>query len=389
MERVQHREHGGHADARAHQHDRPAALVEREPATWRRDVDAAADVDRGAEVPAGRSVRLDLDRDPVASAVGWSRQRVAAHQWRPAVAGCELERDELPRKGARQRSAVVGFELQRQHGGALRVLRDHPQGSEARPRRWRSPERQALVPTACRAAALLLEQRAHRGLPARTERGDPQRSLKQLGVGARVHVQQRVDRRDRHPTKACGHLDDLVAGLDGTLVTNSEVEAGTAVAGEQRGHARLVHADSEPVARHPRLRDLEQGGADAVLVADAHLVVTEPVHREVLTELAEDEIVALQLIAPVAVRVELIDVHGTMLTSVPGAIALAVPVDIQPSDPARTRYCLFPDPREDGPPPPADLARHPDVDRHQSRATPCHPNRAPLPGDGHTGQAPE
>jgi hypothetical protein len=53
--------------------------------------------------------------------------------------------------------------------------------------------------------------------------------------------------------------------------------------------------------------DLEHGGADAVLVADAHLRVAEPVDCEVLTELAEDE-----LVAPVAVRVELIDVDGAL-----------------------------------------------------------------------------
>ena len=58
--------------------------------------------------------------------------------------------------------------------------------------------------------------------------------------------------------------------------------------------------------------DLEHGGADAVLVANAHLRVAEPIDREVLTELAEDEIVALQLVAPVAVRVELIDVDGAL-----------------------------------------------------------------------------
>ena len=121
-----------------------------------------------------------------------------------------------------------------------------------------------------------------------------------------------------------------------TFLEDSEVEAGATVPGEQRGHPRLVHADPDPVARHPRLGDLEQGGADAVPVADAHLVVAEPVDGEVLTELAEDEVVALQLLAPVVVRVELIDVHRALLAPVPGAIALAVAVDVQPSDLTRT-----------------------------------------------------
>jgi hypothetical protein len=118
------------------------------------------------------------------------------------------------------------------------------------------------------------------------------------------------------------------------------------------------------------LCDFEQGGADAVLVADAHLVVAEPVNCEVLTELAVDEIVALKLVAPIAVRVELIDVHGALLAAVPGAIALSVPVDIHPSDLARTLHCLFPYPGEDGPSVPTDFARHSDVDRHQPGVPP-------------------
>jgi hypothetical protein len=154
-----------------------------------------------------------------------------------------------------------------------------------------------------------------------------------------------------------------------TFFKDSEVEAGTPVTGEQRGHARLVHADTDPVARHPWLCDLEQSGADAIPVADAHLVVAEPVNGEVLTELAEDEVVAVQLFAPVTVRIELIHVHGSLLASVTGAIALAVAVDIQPSDQTRTLNCLLPDPRENGPSLPPDFARHPDVDRCKPRDT--------------------
>jgi hypothetical protein len=40
----------------------------------------------------------------------------------------------------------------------------------------------------------------------------------------------------------------------------------------------------------------------------------------------------MQLLAPVAVRVELIHIHGTLLAPMASAIALAVAVDIRPSD---------------------------------------------------------
>ncbi len=212
---------------------------------------------------------------------------------------------------------------------------------------------------------MLLEQRAQRGLPARAERRHPQRSREQRGVGATVHVEQCVDGRNRHPLTPGRDLDDVVAGLHRTFFEDPEVEAGATVTGEQRRHARLVHANTDPVARHPRLRDLEQRRADAVTVADAHLVVGEPVDREVLTELAEDEVVPVELLAPITVRVELIHVHGALLAAVAREIALAVAVDVQPSDQTRTLHWFLPDPREDGPPLPADLSWHPDVDRHK------------------------
>jgi hypothetical protein len=196
MERVQHREHRCHTDARAHQDHRVCASVERELSARCRDFDAITDLDRGAKVSAGDSVRFDLDGDSVARAVRRSRQRVAAHEWRRAIARFEFERHELPRKRVRQRRAVVDFELHRKHGGGLRTLRDHPHGPEAGPRWWRPQGHQARVPAAWGVVALLLEERAERDLPAWAERGDPQCSLEQLGVGATVQVQQGVDGRD-------------------------------------------------------------------------------------------------------------------------------------------------------------------------------------------------
>ena len=46
-----------------------APVIERELSARCRDLDPVADVDRGAQVAAGRSVRFDLDADPVARAV--------------------------------------------------------------------------------------------------------------------------------------------------------------------------------------------------------------------------------------------------------------------------------------------------------------------------------
>ena len=82
---------------------------------------------------------------------------------------------------------------------------------------------------------------------------------------------------------------------------------------------------------------LEDRAADLVAVADAHLVVAESLHGEVLAELSVDEVVSAQLALPVAVRVDLVDEHRTLLTAMPGQIALAIAVDVEPADPAANR----------------------------------------------------
>ena len=78
--------------------------------------------------------------------------------------------------------------------------------------------------------------------------------------------------------------DDVVARLHAPLPQDPEVEAGPVVGHEQRGHPRLAQAQPDAVAGDARLGDLELGLADAVAVADAHLVVGQPVDGEVLAE---------------------------------------------------------------------------------------------------------
>src|SRR6187200_665638 len=95
---------------------------------------------------------------------------------------------------------------------------------------------------------------------------------------------------------------------------------------EQRRDARVVHADPDAIAGDARLRDLEDGGANPETVADADLVVAQPLDGEVLAELPIDEVVSTELSLPVAVGVALVDEHGPLLAPVPGQIALAVTV---------------------------------------------------------------
>src|SRR5262249_1820773 len=115
-----------------------------------------------------------------------------------------------------------------------------------------------------------------------------------------------------------------VASADLAFLQDAEVEPRPSARGEERRHARLVHADADAVARDARLGDLEHRATDLIAVADAHGVVGQAFDREVLAELAVDEVGALQMVLPVAIRLDLIDEHGALLAAVPGEVALAI-----------------------------------------------------------------
>ena len=131
---------------------------------------------------------------------------------------------------------------------------------------------------------------------------------------------------------------------------------------EQRRHPGLAHPDSDPEAGHARLGDLEDRFTDPVAVADADLVVGESLHGEVLAELAVAEVVSLQLLLPVAIRLDLVDEHGAVLASVCGSVGLVVAVDVDPPDHPWTVDGLLPDRRADGLALPGDVSGSPDVE---------------------------
>ena len=178
-------------------------------------------------------------------------------------------------------------------------------------------------------------------------------------------VEERVGLGDRQLLRAGCDLEDLVSRLDVAFLEHAEVEAGAVVRDEQSGDARVVHADPDAVAGDARLCDLEERAADAVAVADADLVVVQPVDREVLTELSMAEVVSPELALPVAIRVELVDEDGALLAAVTRKIALPVAVDVEPPHAARAGDGALEDAGEDRLPLPGHLLRLPDVDRHQ------------------------
>src|SRR5262245_38447977 len=178
---------------------------------------------------------------------------------------------------------------------------------------------------------LIPEQRLEGPPPAGGERRDAQHTLELLArmMGG---VEQRIDLGHGHSLRSSADREDRVARADLSLLQDAEIEAGPPAGGQERGHLRLVHPDSDAVASGPGLRDLEHGRANPVAIADADLVVHQPLDGEVLAELPVRELAAAQPLLPVAVRLDLVDEDRSLLSPVAAEIALPVALEVEPAD---------------------------------------------------------
>ena len=147
---------------------------------------------------------------------------------------------------------------------------------------------------------------------------------------------------------------------------HAKVEARSVVRDEQRCHLRLVHADADPVAGDARLRHFEQRTPDPVAIADAHLVVGQPVDGEILAELSKAQVAAVELRLPIAIGADLIDKDGALLAAMSSQIALTVTVDVETPHHAPALDGRLPDAGVDRPASPFDIARQTHVDRKQT-----------------------
>jgi hypothetical protein len=109
------------------------------------------------------------------------------------------------------------------------------------------------------------------------------------------------------------------------------------------------------------LSDLEKCGSDLKKVADAYDIVGQPFDCEVLAKLSVDEISPFQLLLPIAVGFNLINEDGSMLTSMPGQVALTISLEIQAADATSATHCILPDAGVDSAAFPRDVARKPNV----------------------------
>src|SRR5215471_16286578 len=115
-------------------------------------------------------------------------------------------------------------------------------------------------------------------------------------------IEQGVDVHNREPLRPLRDLYDLVAGADLALLQHTEIESRPVVRHQEGRDPRIVHANPDTIARHAWLRHLEQRAANAIPVANANLVVRQPLYGEVLAELPEGEIAAAECALPVSIR---------------------------------------------------------------------------------------
>ena len=83
--------------------------------------------------------------------------------------------------------------------------------------------------------------------------------------------------------------------------------------------------------------------ADPAAIADAHLVIRQPLDGEVLAELPVGKFAPAQPLLPVAIRFDLIDENRSLLPAVAAEITLPVAFDIEPPDAATTLHRILPD----------------------------------------------
>src|SRR5262245_14164758 len=192
-------------------------------------------------------------------------------------------------------------------------------------------------------------------------------------------VEERVDLCNGHPLLRLSHLHDFVARTHLSFLENAQVKPGPSTGRQQCWHPGLVHPDSNAIAGHAGLCDLEQRAADLITVANAHRLVRQSLDREILAELSVDELSPVEPFLPIAIRFDLVDEDGTLLTPVPSEIALTVSVEIQPADPTSATHRSLPDCGVHRATLPLDIAWESDVHRQQlSHVAQCARGRAAL-----------
>src|SRR5215469_5787281 len=188
-------------------------------------------------------------------------------------------------------------------------------------------------------------------------------------------IEKRVDLRDGHSLLRLSQFYDFVAGAHLAFLQDAEVESRPSAGRQQCCHPGLVQSNADAIARHAWCSDLEKCTTDSITVADTNGIVRQPLDREILAELSVDKVGSLQVLLPVAIRFDLVDEDGLLLTAVANQIALTVSFQIQPADPTAASHRSLPDRSVYSATLPRDITRKSDIHRQQSRHDPLHFDR--------------
>jgi hypothetical protein len=167
-----------------------------------------------------------------------------------------------------------------------------------------------------------------------------------------------------------GHADSLwtisdfynvVTRTNFSLLQHAEVESWSVMFDEQGCHPRFIHANANAVARYAWLCHFKYRITNAVAIANADLVIRKSLNSEVLSELAEDKIVAAQKALPVMVRIHLVDEYGAVFPSVTRQIRLRIALNIECAHHLSSLNWTFPDRGADSLTVPCHVTRKADI----------------------------
>src|ERR1700675_2507256 len=134
-------------------------------------------------------------------------------------------------------------------------------------------------------------------------------------------------------------------------------------------HVRPIEAYAELETRHPRLRHHELRRSDLQPVADTELALEYALGGQILAEGSPRKVHTRKLSEPVRIVLQGIGIHGLVDAAVHREIGLLVAVHVERAHVSAALDRGLEDGSADGLSAPLDLARRPDVQRHDPHAT--------------------
>src|SRR5258708_39533984 len=111
---------------------------------------------------------------------------------------------------------------------------------------------------------------------------------------------------------------NLAARPNFSFLQHANVESWSVLRYEQGWHPRFIHANTDAVARYPRLRHFKYRITNLVTIANADLVIRKLLNGEVFSELSEDEVFTSEKTFPDRIDIHLINKNTAVLSTLTG-----------------------------------------------------------------------